>query len=67
MAELKDLVCADCGHEHQGDWTKPCSACGSMRVILTSVAAEIFGEDWRETCFDKKTVKSTESGSNTER
>jgi len=38
-------VCADCGHE-QSDMTR-CARCASVRVVLVSVAEELFGADWR--------------------
>lgn len=39
-------VCADCGHE-QSDMTR-CARCASVRVVLVSVAEELFGADWRK-------------------
>lgn len=44
-----DCVCAVCGHEQTA--MNPCESCGSVRVVLISVARAEFGENWRNTCF----------------
>jgi predicted nucleic acid-binding Zn ribbon protein len=41
-------VCSKCGHE-QDSMDRPCDACGSVRVVLVSVIAELFGSAWRST------------------
>jgi hypothetical protein len=42
-------VCADCGHEQST--MDPCAKCRSVRVVLLSVIHNLFGDDWRNTCF----------------
>jgi DNA-directed RNA polymerase subunit RPC12/RpoP len=46
----KEYVCADCGFETY-ESNGPCDHCGSVRVVLQSVAEELFGPDWRK-AFD---------------
>lgn len=42
-------VCADCGHEQ--DTMFRCFKCNGFRVILQSMAEQLFGPNWRK-CFD---------------
>lgn len=42
----KEYVCADCGNEQE--IMDKCEKCGSIRVILISVAEYEFGVNWRE-------------------
>lgn len=46
----KEYVCADCGHEQIE--THVCRKCLSLRVISISEASRLFGENWRQTCFN---------------
>jgi len=46
------FVCAECGNE-QDSMDRVCDKCGSVRVILISVAQQMFGENWRD-CFIEK-------------
>jgi len=46
MSEEKKWACADCGTSAPD--SKPCSKCGSVRVVLISVLVDTFGEDWRK-------------------
>jgi hypothetical protein len=52
--EKKPLVCAECGCETNTSMGKPCSACGSARVVLVSVIEDTFGENWRDAFKDHK-------------
>lgn len=44
----KRLVCADCGSETNTSMTKPCTTCGSFRVVLLSFVEQHFGLNWRD-------------------
>lgn len=44
------FVCAECGCETNTSMEKPCTACGSVKVVLLSLVEQLFGENWRE-CF----------------
>ena len=44
------FVCAECGCETNTSMEKPCVACGSVKVVLLSLAEQLFGKNWRE-CF----------------
>jgi DNA-directed RNA polymerase subunit RPC12/RpoP len=46
LDEEKDWVCADCGREYKEGHL--CRYCGSVRVVLKSVVADLFGPDWRK-------------------
>lgn len=46
-------VCADCGLEGNEE-NGPCKRCRSLRIVLQSVAEEIFGKNWRD-CFNEST------------
>lgn len=46
-------VCSDCGCEQ--DEMDRCRSCNGRRVILQSVAAELFGASWRD-CFEPWTI-----------
>lgn len=48
-----EFVCASCGHE-QDSMDRRCDACGSVRVILVSMAVKFFGPDWRQRCFGRE-------------
>ena len=50
--EEEDLkyVCADCGHETDQE-NGPCAKCHGYRIVLISVAEQLFGPDWRS-AFD---------------
>jgi hypothetical protein len=43
-------VCAECGCETNTSMYKPCTACGSVKVVLLSLVEKLFGKNWRE-CF----------------
>lgn len=53
-APEKPLVCAECGCETNVSMEKPCSACGSIRMVLVSVIEDTFGENWRDAFKDPK-------------
>jgi len=38
-------ACAACGHEQSS--MSRCTKCGSVRVVLTTVLRDLFGEGWR--------------------
>jgi DNA-directed RNA polymerase subunit RPC12/RpoP len=46
LDEEKEWVCADCGREYAEGHL--CRYCGSVRVVLKSVVADLFGPDWRK-------------------
>jgi hypothetical protein len=43
-------VCANCGCETNTSMDKPCTACGSVKVVLLGLVEKLFGKNWRE-CF----------------
>ena len=45
-----NYVCAECGCETNTSMQKPCTACGSIRVVTLSVVENLFGKNWRD-CF----------------
>jgi hypothetical protein len=44
------FVCAECGCETNTSMSKPCVACGSVKVVLLALVENLFGKNWRE-CF----------------
>ena len=52
-----DCVCAECGHEQST--MDPCQRCRSVRVVLITVARDLFGENWRDAFDPDKADKAT--------
>ena len=50
VPEKVDYVCAECGAENE---SMPCSACGSVRIVLLSTIVDLFGENWRDNLPEK--------------
>ena len=51
-SEKIDYVCAECGAANES-MEQPCSACGSVRIVLLSIIVDLFGENWRDNLSEK--------------